>query len=198
MSKTSDIVEVAREISARHGAKAAAKAMKWADRHRQVGETEGAIFWDQVAETARALHNHRMPAKVEAPRWDFRHAFEATPHPYLLLTPKLDIAGANDAYLAATMTRRSDILGCALFDVFPDNPATPEADGVRNLSASLARVLSSGQAHRMERQRYDIRRPDGSFEERWWQPLNRPAFNDDGELALIIHHVEDITASVRA
>src|SRR2546428_7515922 len=38
-------------------------------------------------------------------------------------------------------------LGRGIFDVFPDNPDDPAADGVRNLRASLERVL----AHRRDR-----------------------------------------------
>lgn len=44
----------------------------------------------------------------------------------------------HDAYLQATMTDRADIVGRRLFEVFPDDPA---ADGVRNVRASLDRVV---------------------------------------------------------
>lgn len=49
-------------------------------------------------------------------------------------------------------------------------------------------------------QQYDIRRPDadgGGFEERHWSPVNTPVFGPDGELAYIIHRVEDVTEAVR-
>jgi hypothetical protein len=68
----------------------------------------------------------------------FGPAFEATPHPYLLLTPDdFKIAGVNNAYLAVTMTRRDELLGCGIFKAFPDNPDDPQADGVASLTASL-------------------------------------------------------------
>jgi hypothetical protein len=67
--------------------------------------------------------------------------FEAAPGLYLVLTPNLKIAAVSDAYLRATMTRRQAILGRGIFEVFPDNPDDPTASGVRNLSASLERVL---------------------------------------------------------
>ena len=35
------------------------------------------------------------------------------------------------------MTRREEVIGRPLFEVFPDNPEDPGATGVRNLRASL-------------------------------------------------------------
>src|SRR6185437_8604806 len=94
--------------------------------------------------------------------------------------------------------RREDIVGRALFEVFPDNPADTGATGVRNLSASLQRVLSLRQPDTMAVQKYDIRRPDGSFEERYWSPLNSPVFDKTGKIKFIIHHVQDVTEYVLA
>ena len=47
-----------------------------------------------------------------------------------------------------------------MFDVFPDNPDDPAANGVRNLRASLERVRETCAPDRMPIQRYDIRRPE--------------------------------------
>ena len=53
---------------------------------------------------------------------DWRALFEASPDSYLILAPDLTIVAVTDAYLNATMTKRSEILGRGLFDVFPDYP----------------------------------------------------------------------------
>jgi hypothetical protein len=45
----------------------------------------------------------------------------------------------DDAYLAATMIEREDIVGRPLFEAFPNDPNDPAATGVRNLQASLPR-----------------------------------------------------------
>jgi signal transduction histidine kinase len=130
---------------------------------------------------------------------DFRALFESVPGLYLVLETDLRIVAASDAYLAATMTRRDEIVGKHLFDVFPDNPADPAATGVRNLQASFDTVLRTGKPHTMAVQKYDIRRPDaegGGFEERYWSPVNSPVFID-GRLRHIIHRVEDVTDLVR-
>jgi len=128
---------------------------------------------------------------------DFRRLFYSVPSPYLVLAPDLTIVEANDSYLRATMTVRESIIGRHLFEVFPGKPGEPGATGVRNLNASLQRVLAERRPDAMAVQRYDIRRPDGSFEERHWSPLNVPTFDETGRLAFIIHHVEDVTEYVR-
>jgi signal transduction histidine kinase len=131
---------------------------------------------------------------------DFRTLFEAAPGLYLVLDPDFRIVAASDAYLAATMTRRDEILGRGIFDVFPDNPGDPEATGVANLRASLERVRQKGVADTMAVQKYDVRRPEeegGAFEVRYWSPVNSPVSNGRGELQFIIHRVEDVTAFVR-
>ena len=82
----------------------------------------------------------RPPERAPPP--DFRALFEAAPGLYLALTPDMFIVAVSDAYLRATMTAREQVLGRRLFDVFPDNPDDPAATGVRNLRASLDRVLA--------------------------------------------------------
>ncbi|MFI6560196.1 PP2C family protein-serine/threonine phosphatase [Streptomyces sp. NPDC050534] len=131
---------------------------------------------------------------------DHMALFAATPSPYLVLGPDLVIVDVNRAYLEATGRSREDLLGQHIFTAFPDNPADPDADGVRNLSASLQRVLASRKPDTMALQQYDIpvmHRP-GMFEERWWSPVNTPVLGSDGDVAWIIHRVEDVTAFVKA
>ncbi|RKH17554.1 response regulator [Corallococcus sp. CA047B] len=134
------------------------------------------------------------PSPPDAP--DFRSLFEASPNPYLVLTPGLHIVAVTDAYLRATQTRREAILGRHIFDVFPNNPQDPTANGVSNLRASLERVIKTGAPDAMAVQKYDIPRAgavgDG-FDVRYWSPLNSPVFGVDGKLSHIIHRVEDVT-----
>ncbi len=130
---------------------------------------------------------------------DFRKLFESSPDLYLVLSPDLTIVAVSDAYALATMTRREEILGRPLFEVFPDNPEDSAATGVHNLRASLARVLRDRIPDAMPVQKYDIRRAacdGGGFEERFWSPRNSPVLGDSGEVAFIIHRVEDITEAL--
>lgn len=142
------------------------------------------------------MHEH-----LTAPAVDFWAVFESAPDAYLLLTPdppRFTMVEANEARLRVTGTRREDVLGRPLFEVFPDNPTDPKASGVRNLEASLLEVIRSGKPHRMALQKYDIRRPDGSFEERYWEPLNSPVLDENGTLIYLLHRVEDVTRLVVA
>jgi two-component sensor histidine kinase len=133
---------------------------------------------------------------------DFRAIFQAVPEPYLIVDAALRIVAASDAYLEATMTRRQEILGRYMFDVFPDNPNEASATGVRNLAASFAQVLRSRVAHFMAVQKYDIREPDDAgsskvFVEHFGQPANFPVLDDRGRVRYIIHRVVDVTELVR-
>lgn len=135
-------------------------------------------------------------ASKNLPTPDFRLLFENVPGLYLVLAPDLTILAVNNAYKVATMTQREDIVGKKLFDVFPDNPNDKDASGVSRLHASLDYVITHKKDHTMAVQKYDIRRPDGTFEERYWCPMNKPVLNGQGELLYIIHRVEDVTEFV--
>ncbi|CEP00811.1 Histidine kinase [Plasmodiophora brassicae] len=142
--------------------------------------------------------DHAGRGAVPAPV-DFRLVFEALPALCLVLDPNLHIVASSGAYLEATMTRREDIAGRYLFDVFPDNPSDPSATGVANLRSSLAYVLKHRTAHAMAVQRYPVRKPGGGFQLRYWSPVNSPVLDSDtGDLKYIIHRVEDVTELVAA
>ena len=131
-----------------------------------------------------------------------RAAIDRTPDcgNYLVLNPDLTVVGASDEYLQATLVGRSEITGCDIFNVFPDNPSQADADGVLNLTASLGQVLRSGEPSEMPIQRYDVRdRVSGSgrWVEKHWLPVNRPVFGSgSSEIVYIIHHAIDVTEAV--
>jgi signal transduction histidine kinase/ActR/RegA family two-component response regulator len=143
--------------------------------------------------------NGRPPESRLQP--SFEELFESAPGLYLVLDADLHIVAVTDAYLAATMTERAEILGRDLFEVFPDNPDDPSANGVSHLRASLERVRQTRAADTMSVQKYDIRRPaerGGGFEIRYWSPRNSPVIDEHGEMAWIIHQVEDVTDFIRS
>ena len=148
------------------------------------------------AEISPLEARRRRHGDTQTIRQQFQPEFDASPHPYMLLDPApgLHIVDINDAYARATLTRPEDVVGHSLFEIFPDNPDHPLADGVSNLYASLRTVVKTGQPHAMAVQRYDVRDPQGQFVERHWQPINSPIHDRDGLLIYILHHVEDVTA----
>ena len=132
---------------------------------------------------------------------DYRRLFEQSPDILLVLlpdAPRFTMVGATQARLAVTHTTYEQIIGKALFDVFPDVPTDPAASGTRNLRASLERVLATRAADTMAVQKYDIQGPDGQFLAKYWSPKNIPVLGESGDVLYILHRVEDVTELVRA
>ena len=137
-----------------------------------------------------------MPALTS----DLLSIFSSLPSASLLLTPELVIEAASDAYLTATATRRPDIVGRYVFDVFPDNPAATETHAVADVRASLQRVLATGQPHELPLQPYDLPDPahPSQFVERYWQTRNAPVLDEQGRVRHLIHEITDVTAQTLA
>ncbi|WP_187632079.1 PAS domain-containing protein [Hymenobacter lutimineralis] len=110
--------------------------------------------------------------------------FNALPDAGLLLAPDLTVVAANDAYLAATHTRRETLVGQNILAAFPDNPAAPE------LAASLAQVQRTGQPHQTPPLRYP------SAPARYWQARHVPVPDEQGQLAYILHLLSELPAQV--
>lgn len=141
-----------------------------------------------------------MVKSVDLELGEYRLIFESLSGLYLILLPDFRIAAVTDAYLQATKTKRNEIVGKGIFEVFPDNPSDPNADGVSNLRASLNIVLKDKIPNTMAVQKYDVRRPEsegGGFEEKYWSPMNSPLLNKKGEVLYIIHRAEEVTEFVR-
>jgi PAS domain S-box-containing protein len=124
--------------------------------------------------------------------------FDALPGAFLLLSPSLVVEAATDAYVAATLRTREQLLGHPVFELFPNNPATPEANSVGNLRASFEQVLATGQPHELPQQRYDVPDPaaPGRFIERYWLPRTTPVLGAEGHVEHLLHTVTDITDQV--
>jgi PAS domain S-box-containing protein len=131
---------------------------------------------------------------------DYAAAFQALPGMVALLTPDLVFADVNDEFLRTSGRRREQVIGRRLFDVFPENPNDAAATGMRNLEASLRRVLTTGERDAMALQRYDVEDPErpGHWQERYWSPCNAPVFGPDGTVVLLVHRVEEVTELIRA
>lgn len=134
------------------------------------------------------------------PPLDRAASFQAADAPLLAVDTDLVIRDVNAAYLDATSRSYEELVGSAIFEAFPDDPADPAATGVANLSASLETVFRTVRRHRMSLQRYDIRvdGPGSPFVCRYWTPVNTPLVDGAGRLVGALHHVEDVTRVVEA
>ncbi|MGK2927472.1 MAG: PAS domain-containing protein, partial [Lysobacterales bacterium] len=144
----------------------------------------------------------RLRQEAEHAKLQLQQVFESMPGNLLVLDPEhYEIVAVSDAFLAATMTSREQIMGRGFFEIFPGDPDELLGDGARNLRRSLERVRAEGVSDVMGVQRYPMIRPDsqgGGFEERYWSPVNSPVKDDTGEVAYIVHRVEDVTELVRS
>ena len=120
--------------------------------------------------------------------------FESLPGLFLIFTSDLKIVAASNAFLEATMTKREEVLGRSIFEVFPDQPGTTVSSDWR---ASLERVSQSAAPDTMPIQKYGIRRPDGVVEERYWSSMNSPVLGTGGQIEYFIHRVVEVTEFVR-
>ena len=131
---------------------------------------------------------------------DFAAMFNAIPTACMVLSPAFLIVAVSDAHLAATGARRDDILGRYLFDVFPENPDDPGADGVAKVRASILRVLQHKVADVMAIQRYDVIDPSApgtAYAEKYWKSMHTPVFDAQGDVAYVMQTVEDVTEQFR-
>lgn len=134
------------------------------------------------------MSGNRVSA-IEKATW-----FQADWVPYLLADADLRIRAVNAAGERVSGLPRDCLIGEPLFDVFPDNPANPHADGVANAAASLESVFRRGTRHWMGVQRYDApdRRNPGEFIYKVWTPVNSP-IKDGKRTVAVLNHVQDVT-----
>lgn len=134
---------------------------------------------------------------------DLKQIFDAVPGLFLALapdSPRFTILAATDAYLHATMTERSKIIGQGLSDVFPDNPDTLEVASTRIILESLERAIQQCTPDTVAIQRHDIRQTMTTgecFEERYWRAVNTPVLDESGNVLYLIHRVDDVTENER-
>ncbi|MEY9989620.1 serine phosphatase RsbU (regulator of sigma subunit) [Streptomyces sp. V4I8] len=130
---------------------------------------------------------------------DYEAVFRSLPGMVALLTPELVYADANEDFQRLSGRSRDQLVGRYIFDVFPDNPSDPAATGMRDVRASMLRVVATGERDTMALQRYDVEdavRP-GHWEERYWSPINAPVNGPDGRVAFVLHRVEEVTELIR-
>lgn len=128
---------------------------------------------------------------------DLATAFDASPNPYVLLTPDLRIAGVNKAYLEVTNSERDAIVGQPLFAAFDSGPGDEAPENVRQVRASLEKARDTRQRDHLALVRFSIqtRGDDGRqvFEDRFWSASHTPMLDEQGEVAFILQHTTDIT-----
>lgn len=121
---------------------------------------------------------------------DFEALLGRSPNPYIIMDPDFTIVWMNEAYLKSTMRTREDLVGRGMFEAFPSDP---ESESFRQLDSSLRRARESGKADEIALIRYDIARPDGVLDVRYWSATHTPLVDDAGLVEYILQHTVDVT-----
>jgi PAS domain-containing protein len=130
---------------------------------------------------------------------DYQAVFRIFPGPTALLSCDFTILDANEDYLEAVGRQPEEVLGHNIFAAFPTNSRDPDDIGPQNLRMSLESVVATGERDRMYLTRYDLEVPGrpGVFEERYWACVNTPVLGPGGRPQMIVHRIDDATATVR-
>ncbi|MDQ3205232.1 MAG: PAS domain-containing protein [Pseudomonadota bacterium] len=125
-------------------------------------------------------------------RLNYAGLFDSSPVPYLVLDTKLNVVGANRAYLSSTGLELDDVVGRWAWDAFPTDP-----DTLRQSIASCERAIRTGEPDTMARLRFEVPRDNGSGdsgpEARCWSITHVPVLDDAGEVELVMQHPIDVT-----
>ncbi|MCY0389393.1 PAS domain-containing protein [Robbsia sp. Bb-Pol-6] len=129
------------------------------------------------------------------PELDYAGIFDVSPNPYLILDLRLNVVGANRAYLASTGCDLSDLLGRRAWDVFPADAETRE----RSI-ASCERAIRTRRVDIMAPQRDDGPRVQATGDEagkRYWCVTHTPLLGRDGAVTAVLQHPVDVTERER-
>ncbi|AHL74467.1 chemotaxis protein CheY [Stutzerimonas stutzeri] len=133
---------------------------------------------------------------------DLQRIFDALPGIVLVVANDADytMVAASQERLRATMTRREEIIGRPLFEVYHDgDTSVPMSAGINLLRTSLAEVARTGRVQHLKTVGYPLRRPHaegGGDENRYWDVVNVPVLDEQGQVSYIIHQAEDVTESL--
>ncbi|MBK0403393.1 PAS domain-containing protein [Adhaeribacter sp. BT258] len=127
---------------------------------------------------------------------DINNVFLNLPDNLVILSPEYKILAMNEAYLQATMRSREELVGKSfLLEAFPDESVPYEQNPVK---LSLDRAAASKKVDYFPASRYDIPKPDGTFDVRYWEASHTPVFDEQGALQYIIQKTSDVTDRERA
>lgn len=132
---------------------------------------------------------------------DFDAVFQSMPGICVLLDidkPKYTILAVTNEFLEQTEKTREAIIGRGIFEVFLPNPDDMGFTGEHNLATSFSLVTAQKKSSQLPVQRYDITDKHGKYSEHYWRAINKPVFDNHGNVVNIIHTSENITEIIKA
>jgi serine phosphatase RsbU (regulator of sigma subunit) len=146
------------------------------------------------------LRDGEPQSRPAPPEIDYRAIFRAGATPHAVVTTQLLIADANDAYLAMAGRSREEIVGGDLSQFFTADPAEAVGtDEAAKLRSSLIHTLRTGKPDVIHVERYPLFDTGSvSSQVRYFTTINIPVLDGHGEVAWILHRVEQVTEWVSA
>lgn len=127
---------------------------------------------------------------------DYRSTFEQSSESLVIIGLDYKIVAASNKYLSSTETKRTEIIGRDIFDVFPNNPDNITPDGKSKIRASIERVITTKTVDSIPAIKYNIPKPVsdmGGFSIEYWRPSYTPVFDEFNKVKYIIQKIEDVT-----
>lgn len=124
---------------------------------------------------------------------DYKIVFEAIQKPSLVLSNDLTIITLNLAYQKSTNTEAKNLIGKHISEIFPDHPKIgfKKERSTNSLTTILLTEIDSVPFFR-----YDILRPNGIQEEKYWRMSTKPIIDNKNEIIYILLEIEDVTEFV--
>ena len=134
---------------------------------------------------------------IGKPGDEYKNIFNLTQSALLIIAPDAPlytIIDANNAYLAATNSKREELINQSVFAAFPANPTDEVSKNIERTIYSFEQAIVTKETHTMSNYRYDIPiRGTDAFEERYWTTSNTPVLDCDGNVKFIIHSPANVT-----
>ncbi len=127
---------------------------------------------------------------------DYIRVFEQSSELLVVIDTNFVIVAASNAFLKTSATVRENIVGCNIFEVFPDNPNDITAKGEEKIRASFNRVIKNKTEDVLPVIRYDIAKPSSEgdrFETKYWKIIHSPILDANNNVKYIIQRAEDVT-----
>ena len=128
--------------------------------------------------------------------FDYKTSFEQSPALIIIIDTNFCITVVSDSYLKATDTKRENIMGQNIFNIFPNNPDDVTSDGEAIILASFNRVLKNKIPDIIPVIKYDIPKPANEglgFTTKYWRACHSPVLDEFNNVKSIIQFVEDVT-----
>ncbi len=136
---------------------------------------------NRLGPASKAVRNCRSVVSAE---FGFEHIEPDLPTMILDPGPGLRIVYVNEAFLIETGVSEGKVIGCPLYEAFPENPEAPESEFISHTFNAINQATKVKRPQVLPEQRYDTRNSDGGFVECYWRMefLPLPGANNEVEL----------------